>query len=1148
MDGTTRTQIVDLSSSVTDTNWQIQGAGDFDEAQVDPNGMPVPRRDEIVWRNYSTGETAIRALQRNGTTGKYDNKPGASGFAYFQTVDPSWKLQGIGDFNNDQKPDFVWRNASSGANAIWLLNGVSSNSNGSLSANPILDAGYFYTLTDQNWQMRGATDFNGDGKSDVLWQNVTTGENATWYMDGTNVLGGSFSSGIANNSWLPRAGANTPWRSSAPYQFYETNPVVSAGLVNDTALSGTNTDLITRDPTITVQVTGARTTSVLKAGLGTDPVLTIMSVLNPITTTLPANGQFTVSRTQLQQLNGGTPLADGTYTLALQAQDNHLNQSRVLGLTFTLDTQAPTIGSTLTLAPSSDTGRSNSDKITSQKTPLISGTAEANTTVQVFDGAQIVGQATTSTTGTWQVTTSLLADGPHSLTAKAFDAAGNVSPATTPLALTIDSQVAAPTGLKLTPGSDTGTSSTDNITNQPQPTLTGTGEALAQVTVKEGTTVLGTTTTDATGTWQVSPTTALTAGTHTLTATAVDVAGNTSAGATLAVLVDPIAPTLTLTNTFTNATLNSMSRLAGTLSDASSGVASLKYRWGTGTDIPVPVAANGTFDQAFSFVSAPIGATTLTITGVDVAGNTVSTTYNVTIPADTQAPTISASFDSSTINQPKIVAQVTDDRGVQGLQAGFSQTQLSNIAIDPATGKYIIDLKQLNGGLALSPGTNYTVYLQAKDTSNNVSPLQSVQVYFADPTKPINIPISSSDGTTSGGQLQLAAPNASNGPKDSTTNQPYTGPIFIQQTPGGEIKIDIGKAVCGAFTYIPPVSPINPASSQTRPANRYDYKLYFLGGGGTADVAIGGGNFVNNQLTINQFPGIGGVGLKSGTYLLAPDYVPVKALSEIDANPDENCVACRSRKQFNADASVELHSGAVLKSENLVSYQSQDQTHTWGLSYNSLLRADARPIVHFGYDDIGSNIKDNYRMTGLLTVKTNGGTVVSEGYTSDLGVPGAKVGENYWKIPTQGGGLQGALQVDMRSQASGVYDYDLETGIKVLCPCQNLVGESTTLHDKLVVVNGSDSDFGTGWGLAGLQRIYETTTHDTNNGQLEYNALLVDGDGSYTVFRSLNGINYASSNGDFSVLTKQNGTFSRITKDGTAYAFNTDNVTTQVEG
>jgi RHS repeat-associated protein len=1002
MNGTIRTQTLDLSYALPDANWKIQGAGDFDG-----DGS-----DDIIWRYYApagtldTGKNAVWTLQLNPTTGKYDIKPGATGGFYFTSIsDLNWEIQGAGDFNADQKPDLIWRNKVSGDNAIWFMNGTSS---------VALSTGVTNPTTDLNWKIRGSNDFNGDGKSDLLWQNQTTGENAAWYMDSSTRLGVTY---------LTRIGGNSAWQSYGSYNFYEVNPTVTAGLAIDTAIGGTNTDLVTSDPTITGQVTGARVSNVLKARLGTTQAFT------NIITNLPTNGQFTLTRAQLQQLNGGIALADGTYTLQLQAQDIHLNASSITSLTFTLDSQAPTIGSTIAIAPTSDTGLSNSDGITSQKTPIVTGTAQANATVQLFDGAQKVGQATASVTGAWQITpTSTLADGVHSLTAKASDVAGNTSAATTAL------------------------------------------------TVK----------------------------------------------------VDSVAPTLALTSNFTNATLSAISRFTGTLTDPGSGVASVKYRFGTGGDITVPVATDGKFDQVLNFAGAPTGATNLTVTGTDIAGNAVTSIYSVIVPADISS-------------QPKVVGQVIDDRGVSSFQAQLGTNPAVTVTVAPGTGNFVIDLKALNNNVPLALGTTYSVGLKATDTSNNLSAPQSIQVYLIDPTKAISIPLPNSNGTVGNGNVSFDPPNTPNGPK-TLAGQPYTGPISIQQTPEGAIKIDLGTATCAGFKYTPSVPPISPlTTSSSRPPGRYDYKLYSVGGsgGGGGGVAIGAGNFDNNgQLVINGFGT--GAGLTTGTYLLAPDYVPVKALSEIDSNPDENCVACRARKQFNADASVELHSGAVLKNEELVSYQSKDQSHTWALSYNSL-RADARPIVHFGYENIGTNIKDTYRMTGLLKVKTGGADIVSSGYTTDLGIVDAKVGENYWKLPSQGGPLQGALQVDMRGQASGVYDYDLETGIKVLCGCKVLVGDSTTLRDKLVVVNGADSDFGTGWGLTGLEKIYETTTRSSANGPLEYNALVVDGSGDYVVFRSVDGVNYASASGDFSYLTKQSGKFSRTTKDGVVYAFNTDN-------
>jgi sRNA-binding regulator protein Hfq len=80
--------------------------------------------------------------------------------------------------NGDGKADILWRNSTTGQVYIWLMNGTTLTSSGSLGS------------VSSDWSIAGVGDFDGNGTSDMLWRNSTTGQVYIWFINGTTMSGG----------------------------------------------------------------------------------------------------------------------------------------------------------------------------------------------------------------------------------------------------------------------------------------------------------------------------------------------------------------------------------------------------------------------------------------------------------------------------------------------------------------------------------------------------------------------------------------------------------------------------------------------------------------------------------------------------------------------------------------------------------------------------------------------------------------------------------------------------------------------------------------------------------------------------------------------------------------------------------------------
>ena len=528
----------------------------------------------------------------------------------------------------------------------------------------------------------------------------------------------SSGTGIINTGTQAITGGFT---SGQTYTLDTSSPTAPTGLDLDVGSdSGTsNSDNVTSDNTPTVSGAGAEpgSTVTLYDSDGT-------TVLG--TTTADGAGAWTIT---------SSALSNGVHTLTAKVTDGAGNTGAAsTPLSVTIDTTAPSVPGAIDLDSGSDTGLSNSDNVTSDTTPTFNGTAEANSTVTLYDtdGTTVLGTTTADGSGNWTITSSTLAGGSHTLTVKAKDAAGNESGASSSLSVTIDTTAPnAPTGLDLLAGSDSGTSNTDNITSNNTPTVSGAGaEPGSTVTLYDtnGTTVLGTATADSSGNWSVTTST-LADGAHTLTAKVTDTAGNVGvASSSLTVTIDSTAPGASGTPVLASGSDSGVSNADNITSDTTPTITGSGAEAGAtvtlydtnGSTVLGTATADGSGNWSITSSTLSEGAHNLTTKVTDTAGNTSVASASLAMTVDTTAPTaitLSANsvMDVATgTNTAVATLSSTDTQSVTyTLEAG-------NGTNDAGNASFVIAGGVLQSRSQLTAGT-YNIRVGATDAAGNIS-------------------------------------------------------------------------------------------------------------------------------------------------------------------------------------------------------------------------------------------------------------------------------------------------------------------------------------------------------------------------------------------------------------------------------------------
>src|SRR5437899_1049936 len=387
-------------------------------------------------------------------------------------------------------------------------------------------------------------------------------------------------------------------------------------------------------------------------------------------------------------------------------------------------------------------------------TTTITATASDNVGVVgvqfLLDGANLGTEDTAAPYAVaWDTRTA--ANGSHTLTARARDAAGNTTTSAA-VTVTVSNDTTPPTVSMTAPASGATVSGTTTITATASDNV-----GVVGVQFKIDGANLGTE--DTAAPYAVAwDTRTATNASHTLTAVARDAAGNTttSAAVTVTVFNDTTPPTVSVTAPASGATVSGTTTITATASD-NVGVAGVQFlldgaNLGT-EDTAAPYAV------AWDTRTAANGSHTLTARARDAAGNTTtSAAVTVTVSNDTTPPTVSMTAPASgaTVSgTTTITATASDNVGVVGVQFKIDG---ANLGTEDTAAPYAVAWDTRT-----ATNASHTLTAVARDAAGNTTMSAAVTVtVFNDTTPPTVSMTAPASGATVSGTTTITATASDN--------------------------------------------------------------------------------------------------------------------------------------------------------------------------------------------------------------------------------------------------------------------------------------------------------------------------------------------------------------------------------------------------